>query len=857
MFIAPLRLLILFGSVATAANSTCGTLITYRQYSKLLEGVPDCLRRGCDLNSNASLSSSCAANSPCSELWTTVLKHTGLDWCASPSCKKDIACRTHGWPIINATQLCQSVPEDWMYLSKDCCASNNEPSDIAHWITKLCTQKWRDDFNGTEGMAKEDWIEWILPWNWTVRYDNSTGEVTTPPKCNSPSKYLLLFAVDTWLTLILLIAIPYFQIVIHYSDTWKDWKKVELKWFNKQLKRIGFLVACFKILWVVCKKIIFFFPEILWKCLKAIIHLFRNGNNSNSDIEISDDAVKALLMAFFWAGLNVGATIGNTYYMKAAPGFAHTPSADLAFLWFARPSLSWATCAFGLVSRDIWMRVQAKFDATDGDPWVFDLFTGASYSAAVNELIMQILGSIYLGRTVNLGRHREFYISHHLWPFYRGRHARTMYNGALVWVIAIPVFVIFWAVTAWTFACAVIGSKKAIIKSEQWRQRQKKLWKDWLHQIWLFTVSCWKTCCFTTKPRPKKEKKKGKEQKAPHIYRPPNPFQKFLYKYVIRGWLRDWLRRHIPEGKFRKFIRRHVLRSSLGDLPQQSLSRTESIHSPHIPIQVAESSRRLPGQGHILNLEAESGVDMLSLQQPMRQGPESKPLLYGIDPIPPSQDMVTTSPYSSQPVENDAPRIQYPIPKMSSVSLTPQPDAAITSDRRNLKPMQTPQRRRYYPAARDDTYEKIPMDEGPFSDEARVSDVESARRSNAFNNPQYEYSDQSVSGISSYSRAAPTQPTQDTSYHPEPPNDPSTTPQPPPTKRHFTLKDLYWGTVCAVEKWEKYHANERKRYQENERGWKPDEQRLKWMTLAICVGMWSYVSQWMFWEGFVHTAADR
>ena len=185
-------LILLFSSLhlVLCQNSKCGSLITYRQHSVLLSEAPLCFRNGCNsgnTNSTATtISSPCPVEAPCSKLWGIIRGKFQQDWCES--CHGDIACRIDGWPILNMTEACNVSPGDWIFAGNGgCCSSSDEPFQIAKWIQTLCNgSEWRTPFSYYGGMAKEDWAEWIEPWNWTLRPQNtSTYNITTDRNCNS------------------------------------------------------------------------------------------------------------------------------------------------------------------------------------------------------------------------------------------------------------------------------------------------------------------------------------------------------------------------------------------------------------------------------------------------------------------------------------------------------------------------------------------------------------------------------------------------------------------------------------------------------------------------------------------------
>lgn len=170
-----LNLIVLsLSTVTTASQSQCGGLITYNQYTTLLNQTQpniQCFREGCSAPLPAStMSSQCPQSSSCSALWDILQDQWQRDWCAT--CPDDIACRIPGWPILNATAACAVIPHNWVFsTSGQCCVSDDEPFQLAAWIGSFCNgSQWRAPFDYYGGMAKEDWEEWIEPWNWTVCY---------------------------------------------------------------------------------------------------------------------------------------------------------------------------------------------------------------------------------------------------------------------------------------------------------------------------------------------------------------------------------------------------------------------------------------------------------------------------------------------------------------------------------------------------------------------------------------------------------------------------------------------------------------------------------------------------------------
>ncbi|KAK1759125.1 hypothetical protein QBC47DRAFT_293475, partial [Echria macrotheca] len=174
---APLLLLL---SSTTAAQSTCGSLITYRQYSVLLSNAPPCFQNGCGGPPPARSMSA---------QWQT-------DQCTT-ECQSDLACRIPGWPVLNMTRTCTTVPEDWLFSSNNtgaCCASGSEPFALADWVGGLCN----------------------APWNWTVRqHDATQGE-----NCPNSDQILTTFALENVVTsfeLVFSIAVFWFAAITNRS----------------------------------------------------------------------------------------------------------------------------------------------------------------------------------------------------------------------------------------------------------------------------------------------------------------------------------------------------------------------------------------------------------------------------------------------------------------------------------------------------------------------------------------------------------------------------------------------------------------------------------------------------------------
>lgn len=164
LFLCDYRLLYFFLQliqVVQGKGTDRGSLVTYRQYTNLLNQAPQCYRNGygAENESLTTISSSGSRQAPCYNLSTIISDHFQADWCML--CRqREVACRIKGWPILNSTSMCQFVPNHWLfYTDGGCCISGTEPFEVARWIGNICNGKWRDPFMVYGGMAREDWEE--------------------------------------------------------------------------------------------------------------------------------------------------------------------------------------------------------------------------------------------------------------------------------------------------------------------------------------------------------------------------------------------------------------------------------------------------------------------------------------------------------------------------------------------------------------------------------------------------------------------------------------------------------------------------------------------------------------------------
>ncbi|KAL5326461.1 hypothetical protein ACEPPN_004146 [Leptodophora sp. 'Broadleaf-Isolate-01'] len=411
--------LVLLANPIQALNSTCGDLITYNQFPDILGNAPTCFKGGCGSTPLTSMSSNCDPNSGCFPIWTILNKkwQSENDWCSH--CSDDRACRNPGWPVFNATSACDVSPNAWLFGNGGCCIEGDEPASLAKWIETTCNESWRTQFEYFDGQAKRDWIDYLFAWNWTVSANN-IKDGDDHPRCSAKPLYLGLFVIEN--IVFLLFTVFYAALTI---------------WIIREKERTHRRLIVRIILGILL-------PIKLLK--KGMSHFFKfifcaSGNGGGTGTVIS-----TILIAILFAGIQLGANFATAYIIKNTPGYEHVPAPLLALLFCCRPRLGWLACLLSLFP-DSWL---TKYFHLRAGTEAFQ--TGAvavnrvGVSAAVGEIIMQCLGSYFLGKTAHVGVEKGFYLNNHLTPFFRGMEARDMYIGAMFWLVAGFGVVFAWAI---------------------------------------------------------------------------------------------------------------------------------------------------------------------------------------------------------------------------------------------------------------------------------------------------------------------------------------------------------------------------------------------------------------------------
>jgi hypothetical protein len=432
--LALLGLLPAFAIIA-AADSQCGSLVTYRQFEVLLSAAPTCFQTGCAQDTNTtSMDSPCPSTAPCSPLWSILRGQwqNTTDWCARCP-DADVACRIGGWPILNATSACDISPDAWIFSNQaGCCALGNEPFELADWVGTMCNgSEWREPFAYYGMMATEDWLEWIEPWNWTVQPSLDSRYEFLPfnasvleGKCPSTAGTLLAFLKD--------------------NATSLSSAVVEM------------LVS--------------------WLLVASGLRPYRNQ---------TENLVSALIFGMIYAILHHLGNLGTSLLWYFMPGYGHLPIGLVMLLLFTRPSSVSFMCYIGIWSSEI----SSRFRFLDREPYVTwrnmilaarnaprqllsrwwtlpeaqpndELLTAESeikktleqfaLSTAFGEVVVELVSIITTIWVVNTGRSRGFYYADALSPYFQGRAAQLMYAGMLMHLVFSPLTYVSLGMTAMT-----------------------------------------------------------------------------------------------------------------------------------------------------------------------------------------------------------------------------------------------------------------------------------------------------------------------------------------------------------------------------------------------------------------------
>jgi hypothetical protein len=116
-------------------------------------------------------------------------------------------------------------------------------------------------------------------------------------------------------------------------------------------------------------------------------------------------------------------TTSSSNAAAAAAATNLPPVGQLVLFWCARPRMAWMV-----------VPVAYYWSRSGADPTTF---VSAAVSSLLAELMLQLLGAVYLGTTVNYARRHGYYLVGRLRHVPRGAAAHLMYSGALLWLVLV------------------------------------------------------------------------------------------------------------------------------------------------------------------------------------------------------------------------------------------------------------------------------------------------------------------------------------------------------------------------------------------------------------------------------------
>jgi hypothetical protein len=355
----------------------------------------------------------CTSTAPCFPIWDILHQEWQQDWCSTCHEHDERACRIRGWAVLNATAACDISPGTWMFVKGGCCASDgNEMASLSSWIETLCNGSYTSLFKFYDGQARQDWDQYILPDNHTVMPDDMTHV-----QCPNKSLYLGLFAIENVVFLIFVFML--FLATLYYERGFVRRNQLVMI-FHRLMSPIRTMKTGLK-------------SAFAW-----IFHITSSNDGSAEVIE-------TILLAIFLAGVQLAFNFASAVVVQRTPGYSNVDITLLAFLFCSRPRIGWLACLLSLIpdwALEQWFHMTEHASLVSGQKIV----ARVAVSSAMGEVMMQLLGSYFLGMTAHVGVIRGFYQHNHLSPFENGMQARNMYGGAMLWVVAAFFIVVMWII---------------------------------------------------------------------------------------------------------------------------------------------------------------------------------------------------------------------------------------------------------------------------------------------------------------------------------------------------------------------------------------------------------------------------
>ena len=161
---------------------------------------------------------------------------------------------------------------------------------------------------------------------------------------------------------------------------------------------------------------------------------------------------KSVGLGVGFAVLHLVINFVNAFIVSKAPGYGDTSVSPLAFLWCARPRLSWFAIVLVVIGpNDV-------------------LYLSCAISSLTVEIILQLFSASTFGFVANYARIQHFYYADgRLLGIEHGKDALLMYAGALIWLCSIP----FALVALATAISTIVGAQAARLRT-WFREREGK-----------------------------------------------------------------------------------------------------------------------------------------------------------------------------------------------------------------------------------------------------------------------------------------------------------------------------------------------------------------------------------------------
>lgn len=343
-----------------------------------------------------------------------------------------------------------------MFVEGGCCTKDiNEMATLSTWIETLCNGSYTKLFEYYDGQARQDWGQYILPDNHTVEPDQTPHD-----QCPNRAWYLGLFGIEN--VVFLIFVFIYFVATLYYERGFVRKSPNAMK-FYRLMTPIRAAKTGLK---------------------SAFIRAFRIKPSNDGTADVTE----TIILAIFLAGVQVAFNFATAVVVQRTPGYSHVNVTLLALLFCSRPRLGWLACLLSEIPD--WV-LQQWLHMTDHQSLVAGqtIVARVAVSSAMGEVIMQLLGSYFLGKTAHVGVIRGFYQHNHLSPFENGMQARNMYGGAMLWVVAAFFIVFVWIIVV--------------------------VWHALIMQFFTVTASWMREAAASTRPKNKVTKKSTKKGKTP------------------------------------------------------------------------------------------------------------------------------------------------------------------------------------------------------------------------------------------------------------------------------------------------------------------------------------------------------